>query len=262
MVWQWKGYDAKSCTDSETSNGSWCNGSDLRSINFYGQKANRYVDVDFDGNEEYITDMLTANTSALWADGSYTSLYETFDGNSYRDYPQCSDFNNCCPNDEDKDRRCIEGNHLVWVKVLDYDEGDLAMKYTLAEKAKGIPQPGFNSAKASIKTYNIGELNLDQKADANSTLSTTTSLQKQDTISVIEREIQLSNNTGRFVPGCDLGDETTCGGKIDALGSCTTGGNKFKTCYDPTTRILYVRSLIGSKVGHKYKTIEPIKKWF
>lgn len=75
---------------------------------------------------------------------------------------------------------------------------------------------------------------------------------KKDTIDVIERVFQLSNNTGRFCDG------TTGKGGVEvcaaAQGECYTSANIARTCMDPSNKLLFIRSRIEDFRGRKWVT--------
>ena len=106
------------------------------------------------------------------------------------------------------------------------------------------------------------------------------SANKRDTIDIIQRQIQLSNNTGRFcdgntpkscvggsmikgIPYCSSADanpvEVCVGqGAVDAQGnaeSCFSSQTNIKsTCYDGNSNILFIRSRIEDRRGHFWLT--------
>jgi len=103
------------------------------------------------------------------------------------------------------------------------------------------------------------------------------SVDRRNSVDVITREIQLSNNTGRFCPqnvsgaldpqnislqGSPIGD---VGGTnspnpveicVDGTGNniCSKGSYLNMTCYDTSTNIIFVRSRIRDRRGHFWMT--------
>ncbi len=223
------------------------------------------LDVDFDGHEELITNIeeravfgcgdnvvdneCRVTAQNYWSDRTMSDDYDFW----------TNDSSHCCHNGWNN-----YGNYFRVYKVhyIDYQDGDINMAYNTIDKLQGKPKPGFTSAKASVKTYATGDLDVSQLAQGSQT--TNISTQKKDTINIIEREIQLSNDTGRFYPACSS-NGTNCppGGPVYAACTGTTpnccyeGSNKYRTCFNRSSRILYVRSLAGAKIGHKYKTTKP-----
>jgi len=235
------------------------------------------LDVDFDGHEELITNIeeravfgcgkkvvdkeCKVTAQNYWSNRTMSDNYD-FNPNSH-----------CCHNGWNN----YGGNFKVYkVHYIDYQNGDINMAYNTIDKLQGKPKPGFTSAKASIKTYATGDLDVSQLAQGSQT--TNISTQKKDTINIIEREIQLSNNTGRFdinssLPPCHTlpaGVNPVCTvncscfdpiNEVDVSCSgstcCSDGANKYRTCFNRSTLILYVRSLAGAKIGHKFKTTKP-----
>ncbi|MFA6379297.1 MAG: hypothetical protein WCX16_05925, partial [Candidatus Omnitrophota bacterium] len=141
---------------------------------------------------------------------------------------------------------------------MDGQNGDLNMGYETIDKLQGKPSPGFVSGKAKIKTYAVGDLDMTQTAQGAQSLYT--SKQTKDIINVIEREIQLSNDTGRFVPGDAQFDNPDVDVACHDSGSncCESAQNKYRTCFNRSNLILYVRSLTTNKIGSKSKTITPM----
>jgi len=92
--------------------------------------------------------------------------------------------------------------------------------------------------------------------------------QRSDRIDVIERQIRLSNDTGRLcktsysVPvvccyrGTAPSQASVAGSTYRDCGSdmCFTQENISRNCFDTETKILYVRSRIGDKRGRKFIT--------
>ncbi len=73
---------------------------------------------------------------------------------------------------------------------------------------------------------------------------------KYDTFDMVERSIQLSNDTGRF---CDVNGNPS-GNNVEACGDCYHIDKKSRTCFDKQSKILYIRSRIEDKRGRKWIT--------
>jgi len=247
------------------------------------------LDVDNDGHEEVILHLdqvgdfscqpapPAPQNNNLWQQCAISARYFWDDGKPSNDLlfsPNSDCCHNAWENGDYPEWRL--GFKLVSVVTLDSENGDLNMGYNTIDKLQGKPKPGFVQGKAKIKTYATGDLDVTQKAQ--SSQSTKVSQQTKDTINVIEREIQLSNDTGRFVaglnlPSCDSlpsGVSPQCSvncscfdpdNDVDVACSgndcCDIGQNKYLTCFNRTNLVLYVRTLTGAKIGHKYKTITP-----
>lgn len=287
-------------------------------INFFGENGDPQttLDVDYDGHEEtilhywqeppdnpseegYVPPGLecSAGFSGFNFDGTQR---ENVDGTKPLVLPNDDpDINNSC-NHSYRDHAGSWTGGGAW--VVDTEAGDLAMTYNTVDKRRHelqqatLPKPGFNQGKAKILTMTEGELKIEQQNLG--TQGQYISRQKKNTVHVIEREIQLSNNTGRFdrssqgVPynkACIDSSSDKCyrfDGDLDANpndtsepshendavaiscsgGNCTPaqgtdcfGINKYKTCFDVDKKILYVRSLLSSRIGHRYKTIETLQ---
>jgi hypothetical protein len=226
------------------------------------------VDVDFDGNEETVlhAELVGYVNEADGMGEECHRWYGVFAGKfgDSRDYAKgahCEGFG--CGDSKGCGSWWKIPWRLKWLWVYDSDEGDLNLNYTASDRAKGLPQPGLTSGKAKITTVAAGDLNISQAFSSDTGKATLVSLQKKDTINIIEREIQLSNNTGRFSTKDANGKYP--GGDVDmacyAEGCCNLSGNQYKTCFDATSRILYVRSLTEDRVGHKFITIDIPKQF-
>jgi|GEM_PF-1184218 len=248
------------------------------------------VDVDFDGKEEsiqgtqeiakYYWDQGGGNITQSncqkysryrWSDGSFMSEPDWARGNT----------DLCDSRNEGALRLTTYTISDVW--LLDPKAGDLAMDYgTLEEMQNPVPpRPGFTQGKAKILTLKEGQLVTQQTAQATASVDHV-SKQKQDSVNMIEREIQLSNDTGRFSVGCDNSfnngtgpTEGSCGivpprPSVTERGHCgdpsspadcchKEGREKYVICFDRATNILYVRSKLGLKTGKKMKTTQPAR---
>jgi len=92
------------------------------------------------------------------------------------------------------------------------------------------------------------------------------SINQRNSIDVIQRTIQLSNNTGRFCSGTTplpcVGGAPSCPNDpnpvevcVNGTGdTCFNGANAAKTCYDTVSNIIYVRSRLEDRRGNFWMT--------
>lgn len=268
-------------------------------INFFGGKdAQTTLDVDYDGHEETIMHYwqetpLNQNEEAYVGQSPCGADFSGFelDGSQRNSgenggEPLVMPNTNACHHSYDFHAGGWTGGG-AW--VIDTEEGDLAMTYNTVDKLRGKVKPGFNQGKAKILTITTpAELKIEQQNLG--TQGQYISRQKKNTVNIIEREIQLSNNTGRFdrdpdntrpayntqcinngvsYPRCYYfdGDRSAAPSiysnendsvAVSCAGCCFDPGNKYQTCFDTASKILYVRSLLASRTGHRYKTIKPL----
>lgn len=255
-----------------------------------------YVDVDFDGHEENIMQMeewgiydpngvaqeCRRHFQYRWTD-TKESLAAPWLLPCYgaaKD-PGCPDKESLCDSQRDG-ALSNEGYKISKVWVMDFEDGDIAMSYSTVDELQDKPKPGFVEGSTKVVTHTKGDLNIAQKAQGS--LADNISVQKQDSTITIERQIQLSNNTGRLDPRnprCCTVHPTNCNPTLDACGlpdpagsvacdttditqgreeSCCYKENRhLSTCLDTKAKILYVRTEIEKKAGHKYKTQQSTK---
>jgi hypothetical protein len=121
-----------------------------------------------------------------------------------------------------------------FVRVLDPQGGDIDLTYDSRDKRQGLPRPGLTE---NTVIYSFTKDGTFLAIDGN------TSTQNIANYDVIERQVQLSNNTGRI---CSQPS-------VEACGDCQ-GANVYKTCYDSGKKILYVRSRIKDLRGRVWAT--------
>lgn len=86
-----------------------------------------------------------------------------------------------------------------------------------------------------------------------------------DHVDIVQRQFNLSNNTGRFCDGANPRSSTSTPPWDDALPNPVEGcghcfsGNIQKTCFDPSSNILYVRSRIANKNGRNWFTRTEVR---
>jgi hypothetical protein len=132
--------------------------------------------------------------------------------------------------------------------VFDSQEGDLDMTSPDAVAGKvGLlndmtiytNKPAFGSPKGNYFLMQQGKVwGLDGKFIR--------SVNRKDQVDLVERKIQLSNDTGRMCDG-SVPDVEVCGG-------CFSVNNIARTCFENASKILYVRSRLLDKQGHFWKT--------
>ncbi len=156
---------------------------------------------------------------------------------------------------------------LTKIDYLDSQLGDMDLSFDA--KSRG-PQPGLQP---DIKVYSFtrdgtylaiddGKL-YDINQDGRQFIR---NVQKKDHIELIERRIQLSHNTNRFcdtsnarIPTVDPTTQLAHPNPIDVCAnppstSCFDQVNLDKTCFDPVTKMIYVRSRIYDLGGKKWVT--------
>ena len=166
---------------------------------------------------------------------------------------------------------------ITKVYVIDAQEGDLDLTYDTWD-AEGLPTPaspeGTNKPRPGLTnrfvmytkpgpqgTYFLIE---EGKLYDPDTRQFIRSVQKHDQIDIIERAVQLSNDTGNMCNGtngnvlicCQGSTCTATSSNLDPVvnGDCFSGDNIHKTCFDRDEKILYVRSNIEDKTGKKWIT--------
>lgn len=156
-----------------------------------------------------------------------------------------------------------KGNHrVIKVRVLDDQAGDIDNTWSKNPATNaGKLRPGLRD---ELQIYTFTRegtyLLLEEGKDVNPEPSgnqTVVSTQKRNNADIIQRMIQLSNNTSRF---CQGGLPNTMenpgmeGGVCAANEECFNQQNIYKTCFATDTLMLYVRSRIGDLRGRKWIT--------
>ncbi|MDD3374217.1 MAG: hypothetical protein PHY73_00645 [Candidatus Omnitrophica bacterium] len=238
----------------------------LWGIQPYKDGAQTVLDVDFDKKEEQILTLIAIK--GCGGNIMLESTYNLLEPGEYGDalWP-FADAGICMV--------------VTQLKVLDYQAGDLDMTYDTADKVAGKPSPGLVSDQAKITTFSSGQLIVDQEEIASGSIEKKTR-QTQNSLDIIERKIQLSNNTGCFCPkkgligagGCyshakdDVGygfsekpdycssDNLSVEMACNTLDCCDGDAYnaKYKTCFDYGTNILYVRTVMEDRKGVKFIT--------
>ncbi|MCA9408364.1 MAG: hypothetical protein H6755_01525 [Candidatus Omnitrophica bacterium] len=164
--------------------------------------------------------------------------------------------------------------NIVSVLVIDGNEGDVDFGVSSTEIANGAVQPGFTRDISMYTRTKDGTYLLIQEGDLYSLdkqyVRTT---QKKDSVDVISRLFQLTNNTGRFcttdptplrqleVDGEPNPVEVCCRSVVDSdtgldSACCFQLANVDKTCLDtgPANPRLFIRSRIEDRHGRKWVT--------
>ncbi len=149
------------------------------------------------------------------------------------------------------------------IRVMDMQEGDIDSTHVDSDPP---PRPGLTNDTnmyASLRdgTYLLLEEGRLYKASCNPTSNPQDcaqfirTVQKKDQVDVIERTIQLSNDTGRF---CGTGGPVDLvsgqSNPVEACNSCFSSDNLRKTCMDRTKKLIYVRSRLKDRRGRKWIT--------
>ncbi|HOW35286.1 MAG TPA: hypothetical protein PL155_02570 [Candidatus Omnitrophota bacterium] len=143
------------------------------------------------------------------------------------------------------------------VTVIDQQEGDIDNTYDTRDRQNGKPQPGLKPESFLYvygKPAGPGDTGTYLRVEEGKLFTPDTrqyvrQTRKQDSIEVIERQIQLSNDTGRMCNGSNP-VEACC----DAGSCCYSNDNVFKTCFDRSTKILHIRSKIEDRAKKKWVT--------
>ncbi len=161
---------------------------------------------------------------------------------------------------------------ITAVVVLDSQLGDLDQSYD-AKSSTGPPPGLMREAEIYSEVRPGTYLQIKEGKLYNpETQAVVRSVSSKDHTDLISRSFQLSNNTGRF---CMIVSQSTDGPRTEGNGyyrpaqlidqdgeenpvkACSDGcwgENTNKTCYSPSTRILYVRTLVGERNTRKWFT--------
>ncbi len=187
-----------------------------------------------------------------------------------------------------KKERIVEVTHTNYtgipttIKVIDYQEGDIDSSYNTRDYKNYAsdptnplfkPRPGLTKHAKMYTQVNPGTYLLIEEGklfsvtgDARQYVRQT---QKKDQIDIVEREIQLSNNTRRFcLGGIPAGNVDGEANPVEACGNCFSSTNITLTCMDegdlnaldingnplPRHPVIFVRSRIEAKHGRRWVT--------
>ena len=158
------------------------------------------------------------------------------------------------------------GNNITGVVILDNQLGDIDPSYD-ANFSPG-PQSGIMSQMSIYSWVSAPGANRvgtymqvkEGKLYNPETHQVVRSISSKDHVDLISRSIQLSNNTQRFcrlsggsfvrVPFLDTASVVP--NPVQACTGCF-GANITKTCFDPVSRILFIRTIVGDT---------SVRKWF
>ncbi len=198
------------------------------------ENKNLAVDVDGDLQEEYIIEMVD------------------IDGFTYT---------------ADKERKKSGNVPIKTVRVMDYQAGDIDQTYN--DRSPGA-RPGLNENTQMYTFARDGTVLLIEEGKLKGTTQMVRSTQTKDTTDIIQRVMQLTNDTGRLCgngsgqpwdapPGLPNFTDgrvfRTCTNPgCFACNDCFSDANIFKTCFDEEPKILYIRSRIGDLRGRRWVT--------
>lgn len=145
-----------------------------------------------------------------------------------------------------------DGNGVMTgVSVFDFQEGDINSTHDNMSPGK---RPGMQNdmavyTEATPKTFlKVKEGKLYNPETGVFVRSTN----NRDQVSIVQREFQLSNDTGRF---CSGGSPTPgWENPVEVCGGCFSPAHIGLTCFDTSNRVLYIRSRLSDKRGHNWKT--------
>ncbi len=131
--------------------------------------------------------------------------------------------------------------------VFDFQDGDLNLS---ADTLVNNRSPGLQTDMAMYTKTNPGTyLSVKEGKLYNSETGTfVRSVGFRDQAEIVQRLVQLSNDTGRL---CKSGAPVA---PVEACGECFSTANIKLTCFEPTSKRLIVRSRLLDKSGHKWKT--------
>ncbi len=191
---------------------------------------NSYADVDGDRREEQILEMYD-NTGRH---------YTTFDVNQNR-------------------RNQGLRSPIHRVRVIDQQDGDVDLTET-----PGKPQGGLRDDMQMFTYTRDGTYLrvLEGRLVDPTTNKFVRSVQKRDQVDIIQRSFQMSTDTGRFCGNgsgawwdvADHAPNTTLNPDVEACNNCFDAANIYKTCFDETSLLLWIRSRIEDRRGRHWIT--------
>ena len=164
------------------------------------------------------------------------------------------------------DTKVVDGTTGVILRftyVMDSQDGDL--DFSRGDSDVG-PEPGLTrTARMYARVRDGTYLFIEEDKLYGDGLQYIRTTQKKDRIDLIEREIQLSNDTDRF---CDSGGNPTAAGwsisipnPVEACNNCSVAGNINLTCMDEDPAgdgsrppVIFVRSRVVDRHGRKWIT--------
>jgi hypothetical protein len=212
---------------------------------------------------------LSGPCSGIWHQSRQLMMAEGVDlesgKNTYLDVDQDLKLERITPSGVDDEGNPIGGitvdanGVILDFSVTDYQEGDL--DFTKGDNIPGL-EPGFTKdVNLYSFVYDEGPkggtyLRIEQGGlfSGDQFVRTT---QKKDSVDIIERVFQISNNTGRF---CTLGGVVADRENNPVEVCSTTGGGCFsapnitRTCLDLSTLLIYIRSRVEDLHGTRWVT--------
>lgn len=144
---------------------------------------------------------------------------------------------------------------VMKVTVLDQQEGDI--DFSGASQTEGQRIGLLFNMKILTKAKDGTYLKIDQGKLYNNNDQFVRSVQKKDTVDIIEREFQLTKNTGRFCRDGATSPQPRVDGEVNpvqACNNCHTAANIEKTCMNTTSLIVYIRTKPRDKRGRMWIT--------
>ncbi len=152
-------------------------------------------------------------------------------------------------------------NRTASFNVIDRQAGDL--DFTIDDRQKGVevgllPESQMFSFTEPGTTYRVQDGKLFDAKTSRYIRNTNIN----DQVDIVQRVFQLSNNTGRFCNGDNprtYSDSPAWDGEpalnpVQACNNCFSGTNIQVTCFDTTSKKLYVRSRIDNKNKRSWLT--------
>ena len=150
---------------------------------------------------------------------------------------------------------------VTGVVILDNQLGDLDQTYD--KKLSPGPPPGLMSEMQIYSQVNSGTyLEIKEGKLFNpETHAVVRSISNRDHIDLISRAVQLSNDTGRFCrltsggtyqPPANLIDQHGEENPVKACSDCFSNAHSSRTCFDVSSRILYIRTVLGDRTTRKW----------
>ncbi|MCK5580879.1 MAG: hypothetical protein KAJ18_06360 [Candidatus Omnitrophica bacterium] len=220
--------------------------------------SSRGVDVDGDRKSEAIDDLVFEGASsvvrqALVMDSQEGDIDFSIDDSDTGDWRVMEyGSSGTCPDPEDSE--CTVGEERIeddgdckW-KCMPRSVGikeDVAM-YTYTRADSSISGPGTWYRMQSGQLFDVDGQFVRQT-------------NRQDSVDIISRPFYISNDTGRF---CSGGTPTVwpiegmagLTNPVEACGSCFSGVNASRTCFDQDEKIIYIRSRIHDIRGRRWVT--------
>ncbi|MBI3617272.1 MAG: hypothetical protein HY210_03530 [Candidatus Omnitrophica bacterium] len=150
----------------------------------------------------------------------------------------------------------FETGIILRLQLLDSQRGDLDMTHGDSDPG---PAPGVQKNVRMYSFVNGTYLLLEEgRLYAPDTGQYIRTAQKKDQVDIIERTIQLSNDTGRFCSGSTPNTDGNIWygvpNPVEACENCYSSANIQKTCMDRVRKVILVRSRVQDLRGRKWVT--------